>query len=271
MVDQQLWKARQALLEQPASASCRPSTKNSAATACSGTQRVELGPGAHRRWRVRDVVRQGARASTAPATRSSTAMPTARRRSGGVLVVAGDDHGCVSSSMPHQSDLAMQAWQHAGACRRPAWPRYWSSASTAGRCRASPAPGSASRRCREVVESGATVDLDLIDARVGHWRDADAIRAATGHGRLRRAALPLARPALARASRRGWRTSSTRCAPSRALNAIDRHVIAAPQRARWASSPCGKAHLDLHGGAAPARDRPRRCWTRPACASTRSA
>ncbi|GAB4362539.1 MAG: indolepyruvate ferredoxin oxidoreductase family protein [Gammaproteobacteria bacterium] len=29
---------------------------------------------------------------------------------GGVLVVAGDDHGCVSSSMSHQSDLAMQAW-----------------------------------------------------------------------------------------------------------------------------------------------------------------
>src|SRR5215213_10628489 len=29
---------------------------------------------------------------------------------GGVLVVAGDDHGCVSSSMPHQSDLAFQAW-----------------------------------------------------------------------------------------------------------------------------------------------------------------
>jgi indolepyruvate ferredoxin oxidoreductase len=29
---------------------------------------------------------------------------------GGVLVVAGDDHGCVSSSMPHQSDAAMQSW-----------------------------------------------------------------------------------------------------------------------------------------------------------------
>src|SRR3954469_229799 len=29
---------------------------------------------------------------------------------GGVLVVAGDDHGCVSSSMPHQSDFAMMAW-----------------------------------------------------------------------------------------------------------------------------------------------------------------
>ena len=31
-------------------------------------------------------------------------------RHGGVLVVAGDDHGCVSSGMPFQSDLAMQAW-----------------------------------------------------------------------------------------------------------------------------------------------------------------
>ena len=29
---------------------------------------------------------------------------------GGVLVVAGDDHGCVSSGIPFQSDIAMQAW-----------------------------------------------------------------------------------------------------------------------------------------------------------------
>ena len=29
---------------------------------------------------------------------------------GGVLVVAGDDHGCVSSSMPHQSDQLFQAF-----------------------------------------------------------------------------------------------------------------------------------------------------------------
>ena len=29
---------------------------------------------------------------------------------GGVLVVAGDDHGCVSSSMPHQSDAGFLAW-----------------------------------------------------------------------------------------------------------------------------------------------------------------
>jgi len=30
---------------------------------------------------------------------------------GGVLVVAGDDHGCISSSMSHQSEQAMQAWR----------------------------------------------------------------------------------------------------------------------------------------------------------------
>ncbi|MGR3629245.1 MAG: indolepyruvate ferredoxin oxidoreductase family protein [Sulfitobacter sp.] len=29
---------------------------------------------------------------------------------GGVLVVAGDDHGCVSSSMPHQSDVGFMSW-----------------------------------------------------------------------------------------------------------------------------------------------------------------
>jgi indolepyruvate ferredoxin oxidoreductase len=29
---------------------------------------------------------------------------------GGALVVAGDDHGCVSSSLPHQSDVAFMAW-----------------------------------------------------------------------------------------------------------------------------------------------------------------
>ena len=28
-----------------------------------------------------------------------------------MLVVAGDDHGCVSSSMPHQSDHAFMAWR----------------------------------------------------------------------------------------------------------------------------------------------------------------
>ncbi|NSY38068.1 indolepyruvate ferredoxin oxidoreductase family protein [Leisingera sp. ANG59] len=31
-------------------------------------------------------------------------------KKGGVLVVAGDDHGCVSSSMPHQSDVAFMSW-----------------------------------------------------------------------------------------------------------------------------------------------------------------
>ena len=37
----------------------------------------------------------------------------------------------------------------------------------------------------EVVESGATVDLDAIAARVDAWRDADAVHAATGYTRVR--------------------------------------------------------------------------------------
>jgi len=80
-----------------------------AATALWGTQQAELrgegkydgvfglwygkGPGVDRSG---DVMRHANMAGTSP--------------HGGVLVVAGDDHGCVSSSMPHQSDVAFMAW-----------------------------------------------------------------------------------------------------------------------------------------------------------------
>ena len=37
-------------------------------------------------------------------------MATLTAPKGGVLVVAGDDHGCVSSSMPHQSDVGFMSW-----------------------------------------------------------------------------------------------------------------------------------------------------------------
>jgi hypothetical protein len=50
------------------------------ATAVLGTQRVEADPERTCDGVFAHVVRQGARASTAPATRSSTAMRTARRR-----------------------------------------------------------------------------------------------------------------------------------------------------------------------------------------------
>ena len=80
-----------------------------AATAIWGTQQAELrGEGKHdgvfALWygkgpgvdRSGDALKHGNAYGSAP--------------KGGVLVVAGDDHGCVSSSMPHQSDVAFMAW-----------------------------------------------------------------------------------------------------------------------------------------------------------------
>ena len=79
------------------------------ATAVLGTQRVESDPertadGVFAMWygkgpgvdRAGDALKHGNAYGSSP--------------HGGVLVVAGDDHGCVSSSMPHQSDVAMQSW-----------------------------------------------------------------------------------------------------------------------------------------------------------------
>ena len=73
------------------------------ATAVLGTQRVESDPertadGVFAMWygkgpgvdRAGDALKHGNAYGASP--------------HGGVLVVAGDDHGCVSSSMPHQSD-----------------------------------------------------------------------------------------------------------------------------------------------------------------------
>ncbi|MEM7260149.1 MAG: pyruvate ferredoxin oxidoreductase, partial [Pseudomonadota bacterium] len=76
-----------------------------AATAVLGSQQVESQPnkqvdGVFGMWygkgpgldRAGDALRHGNAYGCSP--------------HGGVLVVAGDDHGCVSSSMPHQSDVA---------------------------------------------------------------------------------------------------------------------------------------------------------------------
>jgi indolepyruvate ferredoxin oxidoreductase len=99
---------------------------------------------------------------------------------GGVLVVAGDDHGCVSSSMPHQSDQAFRPGTHARV--QPAsvaeylefglygWELSRFSGAWVGFTALS-----------EIVESAGTVDLDLVNARVAAWQDADTVRAATGH------------------------------------------------------------------------------------------
>ena len=80
-----------------------------AATAVLGSQQVETNPqreveGVFALWygkgpgvdRAGDALKHGNAYGSSP--------------HGGVLVVAGDDHGCVSSSMPHQSDVAFMAW-----------------------------------------------------------------------------------------------------------------------------------------------------------------
>ena len=108
------------------------------------------------------------------------ATPTARRPHGGVLVVAGDDHGCVSSSMPHQSDQLLQAF-HMPVLSPGNVAEYlefglygWALSRYSGNWVGMTA-------LSEVVESGSTVDLDAINARVAGWADADTVRAVTGH------------------------------------------------------------------------------------------
>ncbi|MEP6876973.1 MAG: pyruvate ferredoxin oxidoreductase, partial [Burkholderiales bacterium] len=102
MVDQAVWKAGKRFSE--AGIRFVPAINEElAATQVLGTQRVESDPertveGVFGMWygkgpgvdRAGDAIKHGNAYGSSP--------------HGGVLVVAGDDHGCVSSSMPHQSD-----------------------------------------------------------------------------------------------------------------------------------------------------------------------
>ncbi|MGQ9425142.1 indolepyruvate ferredoxin oxidoreductase family protein [Gilvimarinus sp. F26214L] len=105
--DQQLWRASGELAD--AAIEFVPAiNEDLAATMVLGTQQVETdedrevdgvfalwygkGPGVDR---AGDALKHGNTYGSSP--------------HGGVLVVAGDDHGCVSSSMPHQSDVAFMA------------------------------------------------------------------------------------------------------------------------------------------------------------------
>ncbi|PWC94977.1 indolepyruvate ferredoxin oxidoreductase family protein [Azospirillum sp. TSO5] len=107
-LDQALWQAR-SQLDAHAISFVPGVNEDLGATAVMGTQQVESsgegtvdgvfglwygkGPGVDRSG---DVLKHANAYGSSPR--------------GGVLAVAGDDHGCVSSSMPHQSDLAMIAW-----------------------------------------------------------------------------------------------------------------------------------------------------------------
>ncbi len=104
MVDQELWRAKAFLAE--SNIEFLPAVNEDlAATAILGSQQVETDPdktvdGVFGIWygkgpgvdRAGDALKHGNAYGSSP--------------NGGVLVVAGDDHGCISSSMPHQSDVA---------------------------------------------------------------------------------------------------------------------------------------------------------------------
>jgi indolepyruvate ferredoxin oxidoreductase len=107
-LDLELWRARERL-EADRIDFMPAVNEDLGATAVLGAQQASLDPhcrheGIFSMWygkgpgvdRSGDALKHGNAYGSAP--------------TGGVLVVAGDDHGCVSSSMPHQSDVAFMAW-----------------------------------------------------------------------------------------------------------------------------------------------------------------
>jgi indolepyruvate ferredoxin oxidoreductase len=106
--DQELWRAK-SFLEESNVEFLPAVNEDLAATAVLGSQQVETDPhktvdGVFGIWYGKGpgVDRSG------DALKHGNAYGSSPR--GGVLVVAGDDHGCVSSSMPHQSDVAFMTF-----------------------------------------------------------------------------------------------------------------------------------------------------------------
>jgi indolepyruvate ferredoxin oxidoreductase len=103
-LDKELWRAK-SFLDESGIEFLPAVNEDLAATAILGSQQVETDPhrtvdGVFGVWygkgpgvdRAGDALKHGNAYGSSP--------------HGGVLVIAGDDHGCVSSSMPHQSDVA---------------------------------------------------------------------------------------------------------------------------------------------------------------------
>ncbi len=241
MLDQAIWKAGARFRE--AGIEFVPAINEElGATQVLGTQRVESDPqrtcdGVFGLWygkgpgvdRAGDAIKHGNAYGASPR--------------GGVLVVAGDDHGCVSSSMPHQSDQAFQAF-HMPVVSPSNVAEYlefglygWALSRFSGNWVGFTA-------LSEIVESSATVDLDAVDARVALWRDADAVREATGHvvpeGGLHYRWPDL--PSLAIETRLADKLAAV--AAFARVNSIDRLLIPA-ERATVGILTCGKAHHDL--------------------------
>ncbi|HET8747706.1 MAG TPA: indolepyruvate ferredoxin oxidoreductase family protein, partial [Ramlibacter sp.] len=241
MVDQAVWKAGEKF-EQAGVRFLPAINEELAATAVLGTQRVEADPdrtceGVFALWygkgpgvdRAGDALKHGNAYGASP--------------QGGVLMVAGDDHGCVSSSMPHQSDQAFQAW-HAPVVAPANVAEYlefglygWALSRFSGNWVGFTA-------LSEVVESASTVDLDLVNARVAAWQDAETVRAITGYtpppGGLHYRWPDL--PSLVIEQRLHAKLDAVRAFAR--VNSIDRHVVAS-DHATVGIVTAGKAHYDL--------------------------
>ena len=241
MLDQAIWKAGKTFTE--AGIRFVPAINEElGATQVLGTQRVESDPqrsvdGVFGMWygkgpgvdRAGDALKHGNAYGSSP--------------HGGVLVVTGDDHGCVSSSMPHQSDQLLAAFhmpvlQPANVAEYLEFGLYgWALSRYSGNW-----VGMAA--LSEVVESGSTVDLDAINERVASWQDGAAVRAATGH-QVPADGLHYRWPDLPSLSIETRLVDKlTAVAAFAKVNSIDRHVIESAD-AMVGIITCGKAHYDL--------------------------
>ncbi len=231
MVDQQLWKAKK-FLEKAQIEFLPAINEDLAATAVLGTQRLALDPqrrveGVFGMWygkgpgvdRSGDALKHGNVYGSSP--------------QGGVLVVCGDDHGCVSSSMPHQSDLAAQAWfmpvLHPGnVAEYLEFGLYgWALSRFSGNW-------VAFKAISEVVESGMTVDLDRVPLDFEH--PVDFVPATNLHVRT------VDLPSLDLESRLAHKLDAVRAFAK--LNSVDKHIVSSPA-ATLGIVTVGKAHYDF--------------------------
>lgn len=229
--DQALWNAKEFLDEQDI---CfHPGINEElAATAVMGTQQVEVedkrsvdgvfsiwygkGPGVDR---AGDALKHGNAYGASP--------------NGGVLMLCGDDHGCASSSMSHQSDVAAMSW-YSPTIHPASVSEYiefglwgWALSRYSGMW-------VAFKAISEVVESGASVDLDHLpefiipqdlklpeDGLHFRWPDLPGMQIENRMVSKKKAVLAFAR-----------------------ANPIDKRIYNLKQ-ARMGIVTVGKAHLDL--------------------------
>ena len=231
MVDQQMWRAKK-LLDAAGVQFLPAINEDLAATACLGTQRITLSPertvnGVYAMWygkgpgvdRAGDALKHGHVYGSSP--------------QGGVLVVCGDDHGCVSSSMPHQSDTAlahfgMPVLHPANVAEYLEFGLYgWALSRFSG-------AWVGFKAISEVVESGMTVDLDAVPIDFG--LPVDMAPAQNLHAR------EIDLPSLQLEERAAIKLEAVRAFAR--VNSVDKHIVASP-RATLGIVTVGKAHFDF--------------------------